>query len=576
MSERLSKSLSANIPKIYIDWQRGEVGTRADTVVVLRAQSLLVLKALHENAGHVMGKDQLMAKVWPDVAVTDDSLVQCITEIRRALDDSCHIIIKTLPKRGYLFEAQTAVAGPVTSASGLPVHGSMRSRFWWGVAAGAVIAGLALTAFTFRPTPQPAILPTIAVLPFANFGGDPQGDRYANMMTEDVITDLSHSKDFAVIARNSTGVYKGKAVDIREVGKALGVDYVLEGSLEALPGRLRATAKLIDAKTNTHIWSERFEGQGDDFFTVEAEITNRIATSVLGHDAVAVDNVRSLIRRKPSQQWGAYDAYQAGLEASHQMSAAYIKTADEMFAKSLAIDPGFARAHVGLAWNNFLKILFGEDKDGTAFETMLSEAKLGVELDPNDGEAHAVLAQAYALQHDQNKMLIEAQKALKLAPANADILVITGMFLVQAGQSDTAVKNVEKALKLNPNYPYWYTTSLYATYFYAGKYERSMFFAKEAAKAAPVNNDFLAMNAAYLNQNDELATAKQALMAIDPQWSAERLLTVFGALQGSQELERLVTGAQKAGLRVCMTNQELAATPNAVRIAHCDVGGMRI
>jgi TolB-like protein/Tfp pilus assembly protein PilF len=575
MLERVGGSLGAENPIIFIDWQRGIVGTHAGAGVALRAQSLAVLKILFENAGQMVSKESLMAAVWPDVAVTDDSLVQCITEIRKAIGDTDHVIVKTMPKRGYLFELPKQPDDLLVPAPLPDEKRPTRERFWWGLAAGAVIAGLAVAAFAFRPVSQPAELPVIAVLPFANFGPDPKGEKFADMMTEDVITDLSHSKDFAVIARNSTSVYKGKAVDIRDVGRALGVNYVLEGSVEALPGRMRATAQLIDAKTNTHIWSDRFEREGDDFFAVEADITNRIATSVLSHDGVAANNVRGLIRRKPSQLWGAYDAYQAGLEASHQMSPDYIKTADEMFAKSLAIDPNFARAHVGLAWNSLLKILFGEDKDGTAFATMMAEAKRGVELDPDDGEAHAVLAQAYSLQHDQTKMLIEAQKALKLAPANADILVITSMFLVQAGQSDVAMTNIDKALRLNPNYPYWYTSSLYPALFYAGDYARSMAFAKEAAKAAPVNSDFLAMNASYLNQPAELKAAKLALAAVDPLWSAERLLTVFGGLQGSAELERLVTGAQKAGLRVCMTKDELAAMPNAVHIASCDVAGAR-
>ncbi len=125
-----------------------------------------------------------------------------------------------------------------------------------------------------RPSANAVELPAIAVLPFSNLGTDPKGDKFADMMTEDVITDLSHSRDLAVIARNSTDIYKGKSIDVRAIGQALNVKYVLEGSVEALPGRVRATAQLIDATTAQHVWSERFEGQGDDIFAVEGDVTS--------------------------------------------------------------------------------------------------------------------------------------------------------------------------------------------------------------------------------------------------------------------------------------------------------------
>ena len=551
----------------FIDWQRGVVGSSSLSVVTLRPQSLAVLRILHENIGSIVSKEKIMAAVWPGLSVTDDSLVQCIAEIRKAIGDVDHTLIKTLPKRGYIYQPKQSNAPVLQIANG------KGARFLLGACILAFLFGIAVTTMLRHQTSKAVELPAIAVLPFNNLGTDPKGDKFAEMMTEDVITDLSHSKDFAVIARNSTDVYKGKPVDVRKVGRDLNVVYVLEGSVQALPGRVRATAQLINPITNAHIWSERYEAQGDDVFTVEAEITNRIATSILGHDAAAANNERSLIRRKPPQQWSAYDAYQAGLEASHRMSPDYLPKAEEMFSKSLAIDANFARAHVGLAWVNFLKILFGQDPPVPLAENldkMLAEAKIAVNLDSEDGEAHAVLAQAYSMLHQQSKMAAEAERALSLAPNNADILVMTSMFLEQTGQSDLAVANLNKALSLNPNYPFWYNTSLYASFFYAGEYVRSYRFAKEAAKAAPVNSDFLAMNAAHLGKMDEAAQAKQALLAIDPDWAVERLLTNFGEVKG-KELERLVTGATKAGLRICLTKLELAELPGAIHIEACDV-----
>ena len=566
MSEQVAQAEPVAVHKPVIDWERGRAGPDGLSTVQLRPQSFAVLKVLRQSLGKVVSKEEIMSVVWPDVAVTDDSLVQCITEIRKALGDVEHAIIKTLPKRGYVLELPA-----LDQASTINAPGTNASKMRPAYLAGIILAALVgLAAFVLRPTQKPVELPAIAVLPFNNLGTDPKGDKFSDMMTEDVITDLSHSKDFAVIARNSSDVYKGRAVDARTVGHDLNVKYVLEGSVEALPGRVRATAQLINAATNSHVWSERFEAQGDDVFAVEAEITNRIATSIVAHDAVASDSERSLIRRKPPQQWSAYDAYQAGLEASHHMSIETTPKAEEMFKQALAIDPNFARAHLGLDWVKFLELMYGNEFPETALPKMLEEAKAAEVLDPDDGEAHAALAQAYSLMQDRSKMESEASRALTLAPNNADILVMTSTFLIQSGRTDEAASNIKRALDLNPNYPFWYNTTLFAAYFYTGDFAKSYEFAKQAAKAAPVNSDFLAMSAAYLGKTDESVEARKALLAIDPVWSAERLLTNFGNFSRDREVERLTTGATKAGLRVCLTKEELAAMPNAVHIKSCD------
>jgi Tfp pilus assembly protein PilF len=345
---------------------------------------------------------------------------------------------------------------------------------------------------------------------------------------------------------------------------------VLEGSVEALPGRVRANAQLIDAKTNTHVWSERLEREGDDVFALEAEITNRIANTLAGHDQIVSTDQRAVIRRKPPSSWSAYDAYQAGLEASHQMNNEFVPQAEAMFSRSLEIDPNFARAHVGMAWVHFLKILFGPTPPEVSLPSMVASAQKAVALDPDDGEAHAVLAQAYLLLKDTDNMEVEANRALALAPGNADILVITSLQLAQAGHSDQALANVDKALSLNPAYPFWYNTTLYATLFYAGDFGRSYAFGKEAAKAAPVNSDFLAMDAAMLGRKEEAAMARAALGSIDPDWSVERLLTNFGNLKGETERNRLLTAATRAGLRICLTKPEIATLANAVTLPQCD------
>src|SRR5262249_42138210 len=151
---------------------------------------------------------------------------------------------------------------------------------------------------------SPAVSPlsdkaSIAVLPFNNIGGDSKWDRFADGITEDIITDLSHSKDLIVIARNSTEVYKGKPVDMRQIGHDLSVKYVLEGSIQSLGERIRVTAQLIEATSGSQVWSERYDRAIDDLFTVQNDVTQRIAATLGGWEGAVAEAERRLLRRKP-------------------------------------------------------------------------------------------------------------------------------------------------------------------------------------------------------------------------------------------------------------------------------------
>src|SRR5262245_55225645 len=195
-------------------------------------------------------------------------------------------------------------------------------------------------------TPENA---AIAVLPFDNIGNDPRWERFADGITEDIITDLSHSKDLIVIARNSTEVYKGKPVDIRQIGRDLGVKYVLEGSIQSDGERIRVTAQLIQADSGSNIWSERYDRPVNDLFAVQNDVTQGIAATLGGYEGVVADAERSLIRRKPPANLTAFDFYLLGMEAKHRVTKESLIEAEGLFRRALLIDPQLARAYVGLA-----------------------------------------------------------------------------------------------------------------------------------------------------------------------------------------------------------------------------------
>jgi TolB-like protein/class 3 adenylate cyclase len=192
--------------------------------------------------------------------------------------------------------------------------------------------------------------PSIAVLPFENLSGDPKQERLAGGITEDVITDLSRFHELFVIARNSTEVYKGKPVDVREVARDLGVRYVLEGSLQIEGDRVRITAQLIDATTGNHVWADRYDRPLEDVFAVQDEVTQKIASTLAAPwGGVLTQAGRESARRKPPQNLQAYDYYLLGIEHKHRFTEEDNKKAHELLAKAIEIDPGFVRAYVGVA-----------------------------------------------------------------------------------------------------------------------------------------------------------------------------------------------------------------------------------
>src|SRR5215211_8249875 len=235
--------------------------------VKLTPKALSLLSFLAERPGDVITKDELFAALWPETAVGDAALVTCIQEVRSALKDDARQprYIETLHRRGYRFIGKAAPARP------------------------AAAAGHELPAL---PLPD---RPSIAVLPFDNMSEDPDQEHFADGMSEDLITGLSHIRWLFVIARNSTFVYKHRAVDVKQVARELGVRYVLEGSVRRAGNRLRVSAQLIDAMTGGHLWAQRYDRELGDIFAVQDEITRSVAAAIEPH-LLAAEGVRAFAR----------------------------------------------------------------------------------------------------------------------------------------------------------------------------------------------------------------------------------------------------------------------------------------
>ncbi len=442
-----------------------------------------------------------------------------------------------------------------------------------GVAAAALllIFAVSIWAMTGRgPGPSLSDKPSIAVLPFDNIGDDARWERFADGMTEDVITDLSHSRDLIVIARNSTAVYKGKPNDIRQIGRDLNVKYVLEGGIQSIGERIRVSAQLIEAASGGHVWSERYDRPVDDLFAVQNEITQRIAATLIGYEGAVAEAERGLLRRTPPASLTAYDTYLLGIEAKHKVTKESLIEAESLLRKALGLDPRLARAHVALVDVQFYLIDLGlAPSVEEALSKMMTAAEMAVTLDPNDGKTHQALGIAYAYHAKPEQALAEYARAEALAPSDADLLLIVAWAMPQFGQSGRAMSLAERSLKLNPHYPDWYNQGLSLVFFFGEQYDRSVKYRLLVKEPLALDYAFLAMANAYLGRASEAATAAANVMKLNPAWNAERYLSEAGGY-AEKEAELFVDGARRAGLPDCVLPGKLKDMPGLIRVKSCD------
>jgi TolB-like protein/predicted Zn-dependent protease len=411
---------------------------------------------------------------------------------------------------------------------------------------------------------------SIAVLPFESIGNDSKWDRFADGITEDIVIDLSHSKDLFVVARNSTEAYRGKPADVRDVGRDLGVRYVLEGSIQPSGDQIRVTALLIDTRTGGNVWSDRYDRPATDLFKVQSDVTEKIAATLTGYEGAVAEAERSLIRRKPPSDLTAYDTYLLGMEAKHKVTKEGLDEGERLFRKALEIDPQLARAYVGLAYIYVYRIDLGLGTSVADNLTKLMEAaRNAVRLDPNDGETQLVLGYAFAYQGMADQALEQFAKAEALAPNNADLLICIAWLLPQFGQPDRAVELTEKALKLNPNYPYWYNQEIRLAYFFGRQFDKSVKYSKLITDPFAMDYAYLAAASAMAGDMAGAKVAAAQVVRLDPNWSVEKYLSDGGGYSDDAAM-LFIEAARKAGVAACVPADKLSSIPNLIAVKACD------
>ena len=336
-----------------------------------------------------------------------------------------------------------------------------------GLLTGLLIAGVVLFLWNGR-TEKQLTTPSLAVLPFENYGGSAADARLADGLVEDIITDLSRFHSLGVIARNSTEVYKGKPVDVRVVGKDLNVRYVLEGSLQRQDDRIRITAQLVDTNSGEHVWADRFDRSVDDVFAIQSEISDQVTSTLAGYiGAIKKAEIQAAKRKRPSDL-SAFELYLLGLDASYRQSEAGLQEGISYYKRAIAADPTLSRAYSGLAHNFQLLSLLASDPSELQ-RLQLESATQAVELDQSDPFAHLMLAFAKGFQGDMKGAESELEEARHLAPNSFDVLSAYANWANSFGKGEAGAEAADQAIKVNPNYPSWNAHDFNYAFFMVGR-----------------------------------------------------------------------------------------------------------
>lgn len=536
-----------------------------------KAMSVLVYLASHR--GRVVSRDELESAVWTGMVVGYDAITNAVIKLRRALGDNSRAprIIETISKTGYRLIAEVGpiveparVFAPtpdaaIPTAPRTPASRPMRRRL--GLLPVAAVLALLLvvvaTAIYLWRAPQDPVQVTstppervsIAVLPFDNPTADPSQDYFANGITEDLITDLSKVSGLLVVARNSAFAYQDSTEPADSIGRALGVRFLLKGSLRRQGQQLRLNVRLIDSQDGRTLWAERYDRQLTDVFVVQDELTAQIV-SALQVELAPADRKR--LARNHEASVAAYDELLRGNNFYGRRSFAGNELAKAHYQRAIALDPGFARAYSALALAHSRGAVDGWEAGAHgAMERAATLVDQALKLDPTVPQIYFVRCQIALYRGDHADAIREAETAIALSPGYADAYAVLAMVLHYAGRPAEGLEELARAVRLNPTLPSIYRLVRGALHYSLGDYPSAI---ADLEPAIPMNPTYqmlhLWLAAAYAGSGriEEAQWEAAELMALNPGFSLEHVRSVY-PIRDPAYMERLIADLYKAGLQ---------------------------
>jgi TolB-like protein/Tfp pilus assembly protein PilF len=486
-----------------LDLARGML-MHAGQHVPLRPKSLRLLAYLAAHAGRVVTKSELMDAVWTEVAVTEDSLTQCVRDIRKVLGREQRLL-RTVARKGYLFEDAQPDRAESTEATRC----------------------------------------VVAVLPFHNDGGDEHA-AFTDGVVEEVTNGLAHFRVVAVIARNSSfGFRPENRPDSKMVGERLGAGYLVEGAVRRRAGRLTVAVELIDAPRGVQVWCERFDVDETDVFslqdTIARQIVSRLATRL--EDAGLQRSAR-----KPTQSLGAYELLLRGVARLRAYGTGNNEEARGLFEQAVAIDPEYGLAHSYLALARVVIAGYAMAPAAVLADAM-KLATRGVALAPEEARTHRILAlvRLYLKQHEQAEHHL--QRSLTLNPYDADTLTQMGYLLTMRGRPEEAIKWMDRAVQLNPLHPDWYHFDRALALYSLRDYRAAASAIERLPRLGPGALTRLAACYAQLGETDVARRHLERAKEVDPDFSPLDYMRHGIAFEQSEDIAHVVTGITLAALR---------------------------
>jgi TolB-like protein/cytochrome c-type biogenesis protein CcmH/NrfG len=488
--------------------------------VRLTPKALALLSFMAGRPGEVITKEELFGAVWPEVTVGDAALVTCIQELRKALGDDARRprYIETLHRRGYRFVGKLAAA-PLPAIDSEPPALALPDR------------------------------PSIAVLPFDNMSDGPDQEYFADGISEDLITALSRIHWLFVIARNSTFVYKNRAVDVKQVARELGVRYVLEGSVRRAGKRIRISAQLIDAITGGHHWAERYDRELGDIFAVQDEITRNVVAAIEPR-LMAAEGVRALSRS--SDDLGAWERVARAQTHVWRLTRADYETAIEGLTKAVEAYPDYAPARSRLAFRLLFAAHMGWVDRDAGLRAGREHAIRAVALDDCDSWAQTALGYLAMMERRTEESIAAFRRAVELNPNSATAHGDLSRGLAFAGHDREAIAHAEEAIRLSPMDPDMalFLGGIAVAHYGAGRYAEAMRVSEELLQLRPGFQGAQRLHCASLAQTGRVDEARSYLEIIrreQPQLTIDWIKASV-PYQTPQLMERFLEGMRKAGL----------------------------
>ena len=507
---------------------------RAGEVIPVEPQVFDLLVHLVRHRDRIVSKDELFETIWHGRIVSEAALSSRINAARRAIGDNGNdqIFIKTLHKRGFRF------IGDVIDEPSIPAPHSDATP---------------VSEVSLAPDSAPATTakPAIAVLPFDNLSGDPERDYFGYGMTEDLIRLLARNRWLTVISRHSTVAFKGLSHDVRQIGEALGVRYILVGSVRKTTELVRITAELVRASDGTQLWAETYDLPLSDIFDIQEEMARQIAATI-EPELARVE--QQLAARKAPDSLDAWDCFQRGLWNLWGFTSPGFESANDFFRRAIEIDPGFARAYGALSYVHVQQALYDEPADRPArLATALQLARASLELDERDCFCHCALGRALCLVQENDEAYAAIEQAIDLNPSFAQAYFAQGFNVLWAGRPIDAESLLDRATMLSPRDSHlWSFHHVRAwAHFSLAEYDLAAEFARRATRQPNVTYRAFATLAASLGNGGNTAegeTVAEELIRRKSGYTGETARQELFFCKDAGFMDRYVDGLKAAGI----------------------------